>query len=174
MYTETQIDISDVLRGFDLMRARASDLTLVFRDLKEYLKEDIAEHFREEEGPGGAWAERAESTLERARFSMLNAPRRRGRGRAAAVGPMLRQRRTARNRKKTLGRFRAVGAYVFKATATSLTMTPRGPWAGVHQYGGIVGHGSKIPARPFLWLSDRVINRFEESLHLHIMSGWLK
>lgn len=174
MRTETRVDISDVLRGFDLMLARSSDLSLVFRDLREYLKDEIAEHFANEEGPGGAWVGRAASTEARAQHEMLNAPRRRGKGRAVRVGPMLRQRRTLRNRKRLLGRFRAVGAYFFKTTATSLTMWPRGPWAAIHQYGGIAGKGSKIPARPFLWISDDVVRRFEEALHLHIMSGWLR
>jgi phage gpG-like protein len=174
VHTETVVDISDVLHGFDLMRARASDLSLVFRDLREYLKDEIARHFKEAEGPSGAWAPRAASTEARARFEMLNAPKRRGKGRAAAVGPMLRLRRSAKDRTRLLGRFRAVGAYLIKTTSTSLTMYPRGPWAAVHQYGGTVGHGSHIPARPFLWVSDRVVRRFEEALHLHIMSGWLR
>jgi phage gpG-like protein len=172
--TETSVDISDVLHGFDLMRARASDLSLVYRDLKEYLKDEIAAHFRKAEGPTGAWAPRAASTEARARYGSLTAPKRRGKGKAARVGPMLRLRRGAADRKRLLGRFRAVGAYVFKVTSSSLTMYPRGPWAAVHQYGGTAGHGSKIPARPYLWISDRVVRRFEEALHLHIMSGWLR
>jgi phage gpG-like protein len=42
----------------------------------------------------------------------------------------------------------------------------------VHQFGGVVGKGSHIPARTFLWASDRLQDTFENALTEHLMDGW--
>jgi hypothetical protein len=162
----TTVDISDVLRGLDAMKARGMDLRPVFSGVRKALKDDQAEHFQNAEGPDGPWQPRAASTEARAAHQMLNATRRRGKLRGT------RQRRSRANRRRPLGRFRAVSAYRFIVTRQSLEMRPRGPWAGVHQFGGVVGKGSVIPARPFLWASDSLVDAFEHALVGHLRGAW--
>ena len=43
------------------------------------------------------------------------------------------------------------------ASRTSLRGESRVPWSGIHQDGGTAGRGSRIPARPFLWMSEEFL-----------------
>ena len=46
----------------------------------------------------------------------------------------------------------------------SLTVYSRVPWAGIHNEGGIGGHGAEIPPRPFLFLEPEDIDLLAELL----------
>ncbi len=61
-----------------------------------------------------------------------------------------------RARRRLLGRL--PNAVSYTTTATSLTAKSRIAWSGVHQDGGTAGRGSRIPARPFLWISSTVLD----------------
>lgn len=159
------VDLSDVLRGLDLMRARGADLRAVFRDVKEWLKPEIAEHFDAAEGPEGPWAPRAASTIARARQNR-GFTRRAGKRRGQMT------KRGERWAGRQLGRFRAVNAYRISVTRQSLTMQAKGAWAGIHQYGGVANHGAKIPARPFLWVGEILLDRFANRIVEHVVEGW--
>lgn len=91
----------------------------------------------------------------------------------------------AKNRAKTLARF-ASGAkallntgelrnsiQVKSATATSVTVGTRLPYAAIHQFGGMAGRGRKvrIPARPFIGLDERGSAQIVDALRAYIMGA---
>jgi phage gpG-like protein len=169
-----EVDISDVTRGLNLMHLKAADLRPVFKDLRAVLKEEIAEHFEKNEGPEGPWEPRSRAYVEK----MTAKPRARSgwskkKGRMV-FGTTRRRRKGSKWESRQLGRFRSVGAYQFHVEPQQLTMNAKGPWAGIHQFGGTAGKGANIPARPFLWVSDRFVDTFRRSLERHVLSGWVK
>jgi phage gpG-like protein len=168
--TPTVVDFSDVTRGLRLMFFRSQDLRDVFAELKPHLKDDIAAHFAEKEGPEGGWAPRAKSTQDRTSASRRQKIK--PRATWAKVGKTKTAKRTVKRPLQLLGRFRGIGAYQFHVEPQQLTMNAKGPWAGVQQFGGTVAHGAKIPARPFLWMSETFVEAFRAALLRHILSGW--
>ncbi len=132
------LDIRDVENGLDAMERRSHSLGTAFRELKAPLRLDQKDHRKKRQGPSAAWAPAAAST----RARRLSSPKHRP--------------------SKLLGRL--PGAVSYKADSTSVTGTSRVLWSGVHQDGGTVGHGSRLPARPFLWISDDMIRIAENTL----------
>jgi hypothetical protein len=163
----TEVDLSDVLRGFDLMLARSSNLTSVFQTAKEWLQGEVASHFAEGEGPEGEWPGPAESTQARKEFA-------RGSGFVKRVvkGKLTRTKRKKTWARKPLGRLGQVKSYVFRVGPQGLTMQPRGAWAAIHQFGGVAGHGAKIPARPFLWFGEDLIERVSGAILAFLFDAW--
>lgn len=161
----THVDISDVLQGLHAMQARGMDLRPVFRDVREQLKHDVEEHFEKKEGSDGSWPGLAPSTIERRR-QMKGSVRRRG----ARKGELTK--RGARRVGNLLGRFRRPNTYRFFTSRQDLTMKARGGWAGLHQFGGVVGRGAVVPQREFLWASDKLIGAFGSALADHVHGGW--
>lgn len=121
------LDLTDVERGLASM-GRAS-FAKAFRDLKKPMRLDTRDHQKSRSGPEGSWAPRAASTMARLRRK--------------------------RSRRKPMGRLPTAVSYL--ARARSLTGISRAPWSGVHVTGGTVGKGSRIAARPFLWMSDEFL-----------------
>lgn len=163
--SSTHVDISDVLRGTEALRARGRDLRPVFRQVREQLKADVQDHFSRNEGPDGAWAPYAPSTLERA-LASRGMRRRAGKRRGQLT------KKGERWVGNQLGRLKFPSAHKITIRRDSMAMTARTGWAGVHQFGGIAGHGSHIPARTFLWASDRLQDSFEHALTGHLLDGW--
>lgn len=118
--------------GF-LDRARAlltrPDLRPAWREVRKPFRADLADHRKRREGPDGPWAPRASSTKTRTS----------GRKRA----------------RRLLGRLPT--AIVVKTDRGKLTATSRVRWSAIHQDGGRAGHGARIPARTFLWASERFL-----------------
>jgi phage gpG-like protein len=104
------------------------------KDLRKPFRADQVEHARHQEGPDGAWPKRA-THAERAQ-------RHRGRRRKRA------------SRRRLLGRL--PGAITLRYDRDSIVITSKVAWSAIHQDGGRAGHGAKIPARPFLWVSPRM------------------
>lgn len=161
----THVDLRDVLKGFELMRARGRDLTPVFRSLRDKLKADVADHFAQNEGPDGKWPGYAPSTLARA-LARKGFHRRRGARRGQFT------KRGERWVGNQLGRLKFPSAAKIRIRRDSMAMTARTGWAGVHQFGGIVGKGSLIPQRTFLWASDGLQDAFESAVTTHLLNGW--
>jgi len=190
----TEVDLRDVMSGLAQLRARGKDPREVMREAKGMLQTDIAEHFDRNEGPDGPWQGRAAATIARAR-GRRTSYKATAKTADSPGGVTKRSKRgfrvfktntkAAPNRKGTfrtkrgqswmaqqLGRFRDVNTYRFTLTRTSIEMRARGPWAGVHQFGGTAGRGAKIPQRTFLWASDRLVEHFASSLQNHLRGGW--
>ena len=159
-----EVELDDVLDGLDAMVRAGRDLRPVWRAAKKDLREDLKQHFADARGPDGAWAPRAQSSVER----ILGAGgRRRNVTRKGAV-----KKGAARRLKNQLGRLRTAWRITYSARQIEATSSVK--WAGVHQYGGTAGHGSSIPARPFAWVSDVLLGKIAISVRDHIAKGWEK
>jgi phage gpG-like protein len=137
LYVSATIDFGEVEKGLDAMARRARALGPAFRELKKPLKLDQKDHSKKRQGPSAMWAPRAAST-------------------------MARLRQGSRRAKKPMGRLPSATRYT--SDATSVTGRSKALWSGVHQDGGTVGHGSRLPARPFLWISDDMLTIAENTL----------
>jgi phage gpG-like protein len=132
------VSLADFIRaevdlGF-LDRAKASlrnvDLRPAWKEIRKPFRADLRQHARRQEGPDGTWTPMSSRT--------------RGRARAGRKRP-----------RKLLGRL--PGALTTKIERRRLLVSSLVSWSGVHQDGGRVGRGAKVPARPFLWASDKVL-----------------
>jgi phage gpG-like protein len=161
------IDLTEVDRALADLEARAKRLAPAFRELRKPLRLDQRDHARGEMGPGGKWPARSPLTEERRR-----AKNRRVRLTKAmqTIAPKKLRRRSTPNR--LLGRLPA--AVIYKSGELFVRATSRVAWSGVHQEGGSVGRGSRIPARPFLWLSDAIIDKAKETLAAFVVKGWTR
>jgi phage gpG-like protein len=45
-------------------------------------------------------------------------------------------------------------------------------WSAIHQEGGIANNGAKIPARPFLWISDGLLTQAAAELRDAVIGRW--
>jgi phage gpG-like protein len=136
------LDARDVLKGFDKMSTQGRSLGRAFRVIKPEMRLDQKDHAAKRAGPDGPWPARSTGTSAR-----------QSRGRR-----YLGKRRRKSNR-RPLGRL--VTAITYSASNAGVFATSRIPWSNVHQVGGKVGRGARLPARPFLWISDRLIDRSE-------------
>ncbi len=123
-----KFDMSDVERGLDSLKARGRALAGAFRELVPAMREDQRDHAKSQAGPDGRWPPRAPST----RKSHGNMPRR------------------------PLGKLSTAVSY--RAGSMGASAESRIAWSGVHQDGGKVGNKATLPARTFLWISDRFLD----------------
>lgn len=139
------IDMGEVERSFDAMIRRGRNLGQAFRVIKPEMRADQRDHARAGEGPEGAWEPLAQSTLEK----------------RASMG---------RLRRRPLGRLTA--AVTYAASKDGVIARSKVPWSGAHQDGAVVGRGSHLPARPFLWLSDKLISKAKEVIARVVEDAW--
>jgi len=137
------VDIGDVEKGLDAMERRSRHLGPVFAALKKPMAVDQREHRKAKEGPGGAWAPRAESTKHDGK------------------------RKLARS---LLGRLPTAVKYT--ADATSVIGESRVAWSAAHEEGATVGHGARLPSRVFLWLSDKLLDIAVEAIDAAMAAAW--
>jgi phage gpG-like protein len=114
-----------------------------FRELAPLARADQREHARQQQGPEGRWQGRDPDTV------------------AAGKG---------RRRRRVLGRL--PGAIKVQVHPDAIEIQSRVPWSGVHQEGGGVGNNATIPARPFLWWSEKFLGTAEEAALLYITREW--
>lgn len=105
------------------------DLRPAWKEARPILRADLKEHAKKGEGPGGAWPARSSSTRIRSK--------------------------SGRRARRMLGRLPS--SVRAKADRSRLVFRWRAPWSSVHQDGGTAGHGARIPARPFAWITDRAL-----------------
>lgn len=120
---EAVVKLSFVERALNTLRK--PDLRPAWKLAKVPLREDIRDHRKRQEGPGGTWPARAAATKERAG--------RNGRAR------------------RLLGRLPT--ALTIQSTRAMVAARSRVAWSDVHRTGGTVGRGSSLPVRDFLWAS---------------------
>lgn len=130
------VDLRGLGYAFSRLRRFSEDLRPAWRELRKPVRADQRDHRKEKQGPAGPWAPRAESTMEAYR-------ERRQRGRKPPRG--------------LLGRLPA--ALITKIERKRMIVESRVKWSGIHQDGGTAGHGAKIPARPFLWVSQQLADQ---------------
>lgn len=146
LYTTATLDIDDAIQGIDAMERRGHALGAAFRALKKPLALDQRDHRKKREGPSGMWAPQAAST----RARRLSSPKHRS--------------------KRLLGRLPAAVKYA--ATSTLVSGTSRVLWSGVQADGGRVGHGARLTARPFLWISDDMLGVAQSVLGTELIRAY--
>jgi len=155
-----EVDIHDVLEGLNELQARGENLKPVFQALKPVVKLDLRSHFASSTSPTGMWAPRAASS----RKKILTRSSYTKRGKV--------KKRTQRRLDNQLGRLKS--AFSYRITRWSLEARSIVPWAGVHQEGGAVGRGARVPARTFAWFSDAVVAQFMRAAKRYILAAWFK
>jgi len=147
------LDFGEVERGFRALAKRVRVLTPAFRALQKPLRRDQREHAQRQEGPEGRWPPPSTRTLTRLR------------GRAR--GKKLRARAP-----RLLGRIPSALRVRSNAYAVWAISMPH--YSGAHQDGARTGHGARLPARPFLWISDRLLGIARGALEQYVASAWKK
>jgi hypothetical protein len=131
-----RLDTGDVDKGFTALTGSQRDRASAgaFARLKDPLKLDQQEHKKDQAGPDGKWAARAQSTIARRRYK----------GHRAAARP--------------LGR--APTAIQYTSDSKGVYGRSRLSYWQVLQDGGRVGRGHKslLVARVFWWISDQVLD----------------
>jgi phage gpG-like protein len=140
----------EVRRALDKLAKAPKGLVKVFRQLKKPLAARLAQAAEHESGPDGAWPRRAPATEKRLqarpaqRVKTVRERRRRGRS-----GP-LRQTKVVTLHPNILGSL-ASSVGVRATNRPSVIARSSGAMAVAHNEGAIVGRGSRIPARPFVF-----------------------
>jgi phage gpG-like protein len=143
---DVDLDIEDLIEGFDAMKRKAANLSPVWSQLTPVLKADIRAHFDLREGPDGPWKPLAASTVAKRRQDAT----RRGKGRRTKSG------RKSRAVAQPLNRLRT--SFVVRHGRDYLQAISKVPWSGAHQDGATVGRGSVLPARPHIYGSEQFLD----------------
>jgi phage gpG-like protein len=169
-----EVEIGDVLQGLERLQLAGRDLRPVWKVLRPIIREDLAAHFADEAGPEAKWAPPSKAYMERflKRRGMVVKKRRfsRVQGRVLEKGELTRQGQRKIAKIGKLGRLK--NAWRFTVTALMFEARNMVRWSGVHQDGGAVGRGAKVPARPFAWFSDRVLDRFVVEAKKLLQAAW--
>lgn len=142
------IDLKVVEEGLDELLRSGRSAARVLGAFKTTARKDQASHGKARESSSGAkWAPRSAATTQ-------------GRG----------KRRARIRRRRLLGRLST--ALNITTTPSSLVVTSKIPWSGIHQDGGTAGRGSRIPAREFLWWSEELLERVAFAIVSNTMERW--
>lgn len=166
----TEIDLNDVIAGLDAMQKRGLDLRPVFRELRPIVRSDLVAHFVDGQSPSGKWAPRAQSTIDRLDARARNILTNMKGGARQKSGKLRAKTVRALSKMSPLGLLKS--AWQFQIDAGSLVAQSYVGWSNIHQVGGRTPNGGVIPARPFAWLSDRVIDAFRDLAVAFIEEPW--
>lgn len=143
-----RIDDSSFQAGLKDVSKAGRNLGPVFRALRMPMRRDQRDHAVQEEGPEGNWPPRkGEKEVKRRAGKRKN---RRARG-------ML-------GRLPNAVDIRSIGATVYARS--------RVKWARAHADGETVGRGAKLPARPFLWVSEDLGALANQLIAEHLGKAW--
>lgn len=139
-----RVDMGGVLRLFDRVKRR--DQRRVFRDARKPVRVDLRDHAKAQSDPKGRWPGLAASTLER------------------------RARGGRRSRRKLLGRL--PGAYKLEHGPGFVRATAVVKWSPAHARGLRVGHGARLQARRWMWISRNLRRTVARMLRAEVMRAW--
>lgn len=142
---EASFDTRDIDRAMREIERRAVDAAPLYRELGKAARRDQREHQARQAGPDGRWPEIDPDT------------------RSA-------RRRKGRRRKRLLGRLPT--ALRVRPDRDGIVIRSQVRWSSVHQDGGVVGRGARIPARSFLWWSGDFLDLAADSLLAYALRGW--
>ena len=141
--------MGDVKRGLRGLLRAGQDIGPLLQEARKPLRTDQREHQRRRRGPDGPWPKTAASTV-------------RGRGHTKSG---------RRRRRRPLGRLPGL-LTVRVIGRDTLVARSRVDWAYVHQHGGRVGRGARIPARPFLYFGAEFLDDMEQALATYLARGF--
>jgi len=151
------------MKGIDEMARAGGDLRPVWREAQPLIRDDLYDHFEKAIGPGGTWQKRAPSSEARI---LQGAGTRRKRGARKGL-PTARGAKRLRNQ---LGRLKT--AWLVTIRGGFIEFRNRVWWSDIHYEGGVAGKGSRIPARPFAFVSQRVLDTVATKVVDFIRSKW--
>jgi phage gpG-like protein len=176
-----KVDFRDagVQRGLRFFKGHRKALQRVFKQMRVPLREDLQRYATQESGPDGSWPKRKQETerriKRRARFYTTTKRGKSPKGRSdkgrfvRASGPV-RSTVTKRDMSQLLGRLPV--AVSTTARGSTLTAQSKVPWSGVHNDGGVAGHGAKIPQREFVFISPPFLVQFVSRVEAAMTRGW--
>lgn len=164
MASATDVDLRQVDAAIRRMARAGEDMRPVFRKTRGDFRKDQRDHMKRQKSSGGAkWAGLAPSTREKRLSTGGRA------GKFTKRGVM--RRGVSRRLNRTLSG-RLLARAIIKITTSEISFRSRIPWAGVHQKGGRVGKGARVPKREFLWVSDRFIGIMRTAVVAHLSKSW--
>lgn len=174
MSFSVRVDLGDPMRGFAAMEDAAKRLRPAWAALRRPMRDDQRDHAKAQAGPAGKWPRNSPKTIERAK--QMRRGRRKAKARAKGTRKETvkfsnRKRRQFRA-SRLLGSLPNRAVQVRQMGADGLVAFSRVPWSAIHQEGGRAGRGSRIPARPFLWLSDGFLSTAEKTIADHVAGGF--
>ncbi len=141
------------LRGFTRTGRAARNSSRIMGKLRRIQRVELDKFAKKEASPEGRWRRRASRSSSRA--ARRGARVIRGRTRQAS------KRRGARTAVRFSGGSRILGMLPStvrtRRRQNELVSRSPVPWSGVHDVGGRVGRGSRIPARPFVFITPRTL-----------------
>ena len=168
---QVKADLKSLKKAFRAMERAGGNPKKVWRSLRTPLRKDQKDHMRSgEDSDRAKWKPLAASTIAK-RLTET------GRANKFTKKGKKKKARTARSAKRGLGKLlstRLVSGARVKVTRSAISITSKVPWAGVHQKGGRVGRGSKIPAREFFYIGDPLLKMANKAFALHIAKAFNK
>jgi hypothetical protein len=169
--TAANFQLDEVDRAMADLEARSKRLAPAFRQLRRPLRRDQKAHARAESGPDGQWPKR--SPLTEARREAHN---RRARAFRAIAKYSPRQKGDKARKRSLPARIlgRLPNAIQVVVGELYVRASSRATFGGAQQHGDRVGHGHRVllPSRPFLWLSDALLNTAADVLGSYVVKGW--
>lgn len=148
----SRVDVDGVIAAMARLARFGRDLRPVFKEARGPLMRDQKEHRKQQSGPDGKWPALSPFTIERQKARARSKGKRRPRIMLGKLPMSLR----------------------VYTSSKALRVENRADWSGVHQDGaGRTGHAPSIPARRFLWISDRVLVDFVDIIKTHAEKWWL-
>lgn len=137
------VDTRRVKKSIAGLSRRARNVAAALKAVRAVVRKDVRQHGTKGLGPDGKWPKRVRSKTGRSK----------------------------RRPRRLLGRLTT--ALDLKLVSNrELVVTSLVPWSNIHQQGGKVGRGSRLPRRTFLWFSPWVIRQIREALQKHVGGGW--
>lgn len=154
------VRLRDVENGLRRMQLAGKDLRPLFRRVQTDMRTDQKEHAKEERGPDGKWPSLDPDTL--AKRSKQGAGRR--------------HRGKKKRRRRAFGRIlgRLPRAFAITYSRSWIRATSRVKWSGAHQGGALVGKGSRLPKRTFLWASSGLLQIVARKAVDYLVGAWDK
>jgi phage gpG-like protein len=156
---DAYVNLRDVENGLRRMQLAGKDLRPLFRRVQGDLRADQKQHAKEEKGPDGKWPSLDPDTLAKRT--------RQGQGRP--------HRGKWKRRRRSFGRMlgKLPRAFAITYSESWIAATSRVKWSGAHS-GGIVGHGSHLPDRTFLWASSGLLAIVSRKAVDYLVGAWDK
>jgi phage gpG-like protein len=158
------LDLRELGFACDSMARAAKDLRPVWREISPTFRKAQGRHVDEQAGPDGTkWPGLAQSTVER-RLRTGGVARNFTR-KGAIRKPVQRKLGKVLSKKLT-------AALLNERSPSHFALASRAPWSFIHQGGGRAGRGAMIPARPFIYVDNVVINHLKFALYKHLHRAW--
>ncbi len=151
---EGKADTRKVDRGLEALAVKSGRvLPHLLAEFGKQIRRDLKAHQREQSGPDGPWPKLSPATVAQQR-------RRSKRGKGGSSRPL--------RKLPTL-----VTARIIDGEALQVRPDPRvAKIAAAHNFGAVVGHGARLPARDWFYVGDAVIDDFEQAIVGSLTEIW--